>query len=92
MNESAWLGLVLGAAIGVVYGLLQRWGLGKGPNPHAATGAFVGAAARLIGLMVTVLLVLRWTNADKLWLVGALMVSYGLVFGFSMLTTLLNKN
>jgi uncharacterized membrane protein len=92
IDQSAWLGLAFGAVIGVVYGLLQRRGLGKGPKPHNAAGAFLGAAARLAGLMATVVLVLWWTEADRLWLVGAVMVSYGLVFGFSMLTTLLNKN
>jgi hypothetical protein len=81
MEQSAVLGLVSGVAIGVVYGLLQRRGLGKGPAPYKVSGAFIGATLRLLGLMVAVLLVLKFTEADRLWLVGGLMVSYGVVFG-----------
>jgi hypothetical protein len=91
MDQSAWLGLVLGVVIGAVYGLLQRRGLGKGPDPYKVGGAFLGATVRLVGLMIAVFLALRFAGADKLWLVGGLMVAYGVVFGISMLGTLVKK-
>ncbi len=79
MDQSSWLGLALGVFIGAAYGLLQRWSMLS--PARGLAGAFGGAVLRLVGVMVVILLVLRYTGADRFWLVSAVLVSYGLVFG-----------
>ncbi len=79
MNAGAWLGLGLGAVLGLGYGLWQRRTMGDGPRPGTVGGAAVGAVVRLAALLVAIWLVLQYTVASRLWLVGGVMVSYGLV-------------
>ncbi len=92
MDQVAWLGLVIGAVIGTVYGLVQRRSMGAGPKPAAVGGAFAGAIIRLAILLLVVFLVVRFTTANRLWLAGAVMVSYGIVFVVMMLKVLWKNN
>ena len=80
MTPQAWWGLALGAVIGAAYGALQRRGLGKGPHPNAVGRSVAGSAVRLIVLMLAVLAIFRFTDADRVFLVAGTMVSYGLTF------------
>jgi dolichol kinase len=84
MTPQAWLGLALGVVIGTAYGALQRWGLGRGPRPDAVGRSLAGTAARLLTLLVAVFVVLRFTHADRRFLVVGIMVSYGLMFAVTM--------
>ncbi len=92
MDQPAWLGLGLGVVIGLAYGWAQRWGMGRGPKPDAVGGAFAGAIIRLALLLVVIYLALRFTAASRLWLIGAVMASYGVVFLAMMLKVLWKKN
>jgi hypothetical protein len=91
MDRNAWLGLMLGVAIGAAYGLWQRWGMGAGPKPDAVRGAFAGLVVRLIALVAAIFLALRFTEANRMWLIGGVMVSYGLLFAAMMCKVLLKK-
>lgn len=81
MNKSAVLGLVLGAVIGGVYVALQRLELRRKDaaiQPRGVWALVPGAVARLAFLVVAWWLAFQFTDADKYWLTGALVVSYSL--------------
>lgn len=91
MERTRWLGLGLGLAIGVMYGLLHWLTLRGGPGAQRPGKMFASATARLVLVMVALLLVLRFTNAHRYWLLGSLMVSYGVVFVWTMRRMLVKK-
>ncbi|MGD0017070.1 MAG: hypothetical protein ABSC38_06115 [Verrucomicrobiia bacterium] len=83
MDRPAVLGLVFGVAIGLVYIALQRWELQRKnriTQPRGVLALVPGAVARLAFVVVALLLVFRLTDADKYWLTGSLLVSYGVLF------------
>ena len=92
MTPETWSGLLLGMLIGTGYGALQRWGLGQGPQPDSVGRPLAGTAIRLLTLLVAVFAVLRFTNADRLFLVVGIMVSYGLMFAVTMWKVVCKKN
>jgi hypothetical protein len=79
LDRPALLGILCGVAIGGIYIALQRMELRQ---KSAATGrrpvtALVpGALGRLVFLVVAWWLVFKYTDADKYWLTGALVVTY----------------
>jgi hydrogenase/urease accessory protein HupE len=91
MNDGTWLGLGLGAVIGLIYGYWQRRAMGAGPKPEGAGRAFTVAVIRLTALMVAVYIAIRFTDANRLWLVGGVMAAYGIMFTGTMLRTMLKK-
>ena len=73
------LGIVFGAVIGGVYICLQRWELRQKNaafQPRGVMTLVPGAIGRLVFLVVAWWLVFRFTEADKYWLTGALVVTY----------------
>jgi hypothetical protein len=81
VNKPAVLGLVLGAVIGGAYVALQRLELRKKNatiQPHGVWTLVPGAVARLAFLVVAWWLAFQFTEADKYWLTGALVVAYSL--------------
>ena len=81
MDRPAILGLVLGAAIGVVYIALQRWELRRKNatvQPKGVVALVPGAMGRLVFLVVAWWLAFKFTDADKYWLTGSLVVAYSL--------------
>ncbi len=85
MEQSAWTGLGLGAAIGGLYAWFQLRSLqradqagGDGKGPHLA-GHVPGAIGRL-GFLMLVLVLLVTVPGDKIdkgWLTGSLAIFYG---------------
>ena len=82
----------MGVVIGGAYGAVQRWGLGKGPQPDAIGRPLAGSVVRLLGLLLVVFVVLRFTNADRVSLVVGIMISYGLMFAVTMWKVIWKKN
>jgi TRAP-type C4-dicarboxylate transport system permease small subunit len=81
LDGSAILGLVLGAAIGLIYCGWQLWDLRrqKQASPTGNPVALApGAAVRLVFVGVAWWLAFRFTDADKWWLTGSLVVTYSL--------------
>jgi len=92
MTPQSWLGLGLGVLIGGAYGALQRRGLGKGPQPDAIGRPLAGVAVRLLGLVLAVFAVLWFTNADRVFLVVGIMISYGFMFAVTIGKVIWKKN
>ena len=80
MDASAWLGLILGAALGGGYALWQGWALRRGSRAAPSAHLLVGAALRVALLVVTLLLATRFTPVNRWWLTGSLAVSYSVLF------------
>jgi len=83
MDRPAVLGLVFGVAIGVIYIALQRWDLRQKNQMAQSRGVLVlvpGAVGRLVFAVAAVGLAFWFTSADKYWLTGSLLVSYGVLF------------
>jgi hypothetical protein len=81
VSKPAILGVALGAVIGFVYIALQRLELRRKNatiQPRGIWSLVPGAAARLAFLVVAWWLAFQFTDADKYWLTGALVVSYSL--------------
>jgi hypothetical protein len=79
VSKPAVLGLVLGAIIGSVYIALQRLELRRKNamiQPRGVWSLVPGAVARLVFLVVAWWLAFQFTDADKYWLTGALVVAY----------------
>jgi hypothetical protein len=75
--------LVFGVAIGVVYITLQRWDLRQKKQtaqPRGVLALVPGAVGRLIFAALAWGLTLWFTDANKYWLTGSLLVSYGVLF------------
>ncbi len=81
MDRPAFIGLVLGGAIGLVYCGWQLWDLRR-QKKAAPTGNPVamapGVALRLVFVALAWWLAFRFTEADKWWLTGSLVVTYSL--------------
>jgi hypothetical protein len=92
MTPQQWSGLAMGLLIGAVYGTIQRRCMGEGPRPDGAGRAFLGAVMRLVALVVTVFVLLRVTEADRILLVVGVMASYGIMFGLTMASVIRRKN
>jgi Mn2+/Fe2+ NRAMP family transporter len=92
MTPQQWLGLAAGLFIGAAYGVIQRRCMGGSLQPEAASRSSLWAVARLTALMATVFIVLRVTDADRILLVVGVMVSYGLMFGMTMMSVFRNKS
>jgi hypothetical protein len=75
----AILGVLFGVIIGGIYITLQRWELRQknaALQPRGVMTLVPGAVGRLVFLVVAWWLVFRFTEADKYWLTGALVVTY----------------
>ena len=79
LYRPALLGIIFGLAIGGGYITLQRWELrhrSKIVQPKGPWVLIPGALIRLALLIGGLLCVLKFTEADKCWLTGALLVTY----------------
>jgi hypothetical protein len=79
LDRPALLGIVFGVIIGGIYIALQRNALRKQPassHPRGVVTLVPGAAARLVFLIVAWWLAFEYTDANKYWLTGALVVTY----------------
>ena len=79
MERPMILGIVFGVAIGAIYICLQRCELRQKSaalQPRGVMTLVPGAVGRLMFLVVAWWLVFRFTEADKYWLTGALVVTY----------------
>ena len=78
-GRPALLGIIFGIIIGGIYIALQRTELRRKSSATQPRGVLVlvpGAVARLMFLVVAWWLVFQFTEADKYWLTGALVVTY----------------
>jgi hypothetical protein len=81
MDRPAWIGLILGTIIGAAYVAWQAWDLRrqKAASPDGNPLALAPhAALRLVLLGGGWWLAYRFTDADKWWLTGAIIVAYSL--------------
>ena len=78
--------------IGGSYAAFQRRGLGNGPSPDTAGSTLARLVARLVVLMLALLAILRFTNADRVFLVVGIMVAYAIGFGTMMWSVLWKKS
>ena len=79
LDRPAVLGIVFGIIIGGVYIALQQRALRQkaaAPPPAGVVALVPGAAGRLMFLIVAWWLVFEFTDANKYWLTGALVVTY----------------
>ncbi len=79
LDRSAILGIVFGVVIGGIYIALQRNALRQNntaPPPRGVVALVPGAAGRLVFLVAAWWLVFEFTDANKYWLTGALVVTY----------------
>ena len=79
LGRPAILGIVFGVLIGGIYIVLQRRELHRKPDPQRVGGVVTlvpGALGRLAFLVVAWWLAFEFTDADKYWLTGALVVTY----------------
>ena len=78
-DRPAVLGIVLGIIIGGIYIVLQRGELRRkngAVQPRGVVALVPGAVGRLVFLVVAWWSAFRFTEADKYWLTGALVVTY----------------
>ena len=79
LDRPALLGITFGAMIGGVYITLQRRDLRQKNmtiQPRGVATLAPGAVGRLVFLVAAWWLVFEFTEADKYWLTGALVVTY----------------
>ena len=79
LDRPAVLGIVFGVIIGGVYITLQRRDLRQKNTtvqPRGVAALAPGAVGRLVFLVAAWWLVFEFTEADKYWLTGALVVTY----------------
>ena len=79
LDRPAMLGIIFGVLIGGVYIALQRRDLRKKTmtiQPRGVAALAPGAVGRLVFLVAAWWLVFEFTDADKYWLTGALVVTY----------------
>ena len=79
LGRPAMLGIVFGVLIGAVYIFLQRRDLRQKNTtiqPRGVAALAPGAVGRLVFLVAAWWLVFEFTEADKYWLTGALVVTY----------------
>ena len=79
LDRPAVLGIVFGVVIGAVYITLQRRELRQKSmtiQPRGVAALVPGAAGRLVFLVAAWWLAFDFTDADKYWLTGALVITY----------------
>jgi glucose uptake protein GlcU len=79
LNRAAVLGIVFGALIGAVHTALQIRELrqkNKTVQPKGVNVLIPGAVGRIVFVVVAWWLAFEFTDADKYWLTGALVVTY----------------
>ena len=79
LDRPAVLGIVFGVIIGGIYIALQRWELRRKSDtvqPRGVVALVPGAVGRLVFLVLGWWLAFEFTDADKYWLTGALVVTY----------------
>ena len=78
-GRPALLGIIFGIVIGGIYIALQRAELRRKSSVTQPRGVVVlvpGAVGRLVFVVAAWWLVFKFTEADKYWLTGALVVTY----------------
>jgi hypothetical protein len=91
MDASAWFGLALGTALGGGYALWQGWAIRHESQAAPSSHFLAGAMLRLVLLVVTLLLAVRVTSANRWWLTGSLAVSYSVPFFWQLRRIFLQK-
>jgi hypothetical protein len=91
MNRGSWLGLVLGLVIGAAYGVWQARELRRRAEQSQPLRWLAGPMIRLASLVVVLLAVVRFTEADKYWLTGSLAVAYTAPLLWALKTTIFRK-
>jgi multisubunit Na+/H+ antiporter MnhB subunit len=79
LGRPAILGIVFGLVIGGIYIALQRWELrrkNEAVQPRGVVALVPGAVGRLVFLVAGWWFAFKFTDADKYWLTGALVVTY----------------
>ncbi len=79
LDHPAFVGIICGVIIGSIYIALQRLELRQkvaATQQRPVTVLVPGALGRLVFLVVAWWLVFKYTDADKYWLTGALVVTY----------------
>jgi len=91
MDGSAWIGLILGTALGSGYALWQGWVLRRESGTVPSARLLTGAMLRLALVVAMLLLVVRFTQANRWWLTGSLAVSYSVLFFWQLRQTFFQK-
>jgi len=91
MDSSAWIGLALGGAIGLLYGLWQAWDLRSGSAATPSISRMLLATVRIALLMGSLLAAYKYTRAAKVWLAGGTALGFSVVLGWRLKTRLSNK-
>lgn len=91
MDRAAWLGIGFGLAIGLTYGWLQARELRRRAQANPMKQSLVGPVVRLTALLITLLMVVTLTEANKYWLTGSLAVAYTAPLFWTLKTTVLRK-
>ncbi len=79
LDHPAFVGIICGVIIGSIYIALQRLELRQkaaATRQRTVTVLVPGAVGRLVFLVAAWWLAFRFTDADKYWLTGALVVTY----------------
>jgi hypothetical protein len=79
LDRPAILGIIFGVIIGGIYIALQRCELRRKSDavqPRGVVALVPGAVGRLVFLVAGWWLAFKFTDADKYWLTGALVVTY----------------
>jgi hypothetical protein len=79
LDRPATLGIIFGALIGAVHTALQIRELrqkNKTVQPQGVNVLIPGAVGRIVFVVVAWWAAFRFTDADKYWLTGALVVTY----------------
>jgi hypothetical protein len=92
MDRSQWLGLVLGVVLGAGYGVWQQHGMRAARVGRKPARAMLAAVARVAGLLAGLFLAVRLAAADRYWLIGSVMVSYAVVFVWSLRNVMFGRN
>jgi hypothetical protein len=91
MDSAAWLGVVEGLGIGLIYGFWQAWDLRQGPSAMPALVKTLRAGLRMLFLMGALLAAYQYGGADKIWLAIGVAIGFTAVFVWRMNTALAKK-
>ena len=91
MDFESWLGLGLGAGIGVVAGLWQARDMRRTATAGPRLATTLSAMARLVIVVAALMAAWRLAGANRFWLAGGVAVAYGVVFAVSLKWTLAKK-
>jgi hypothetical protein len=92
METAVWTGWMMGGAIGVVCGLWQAWDLRGGATTVPGARRLLSSMLRLTFLMLALVAAHRLGGADKLALVGGVVVTYTAIFVWRMRRQLVRKS